>query len=161
MAYANLQQFRARLGALRLSDMVNAAPEGEDSDLQDLLDSGAARMNSVFARAGYAVPLDLDTIIDPTLRAQLEAQLAVANSVFAAWDAVSGVADAGSGLKLAYDRQNGWLKAILEGREQLVGLAKTNQAALLGGRFAVVPLDDDLDVLEAKMNAFNRLGTLG
>ena len=158
-AYATVEQFRARLGALRLSDMVNVAPESEDADLVDLLNSAAARMNSTFARAGYAIPLDLTLITDTGLRGQLSSQLAVANAVLAAWDAVSGVADAGSGLKLAYDRQNKWLANILEGKESLLGLGKAGQAAVVGGRFGVVTLDDDLDRLEAQMSRWSRLGT--
>lgn len=154
--YASLEQFKAHLGALRLSGMTNVEEASEDAFFADLLLAGSGEIDSVAASAGYAVPLDLDTIVSLDLRAKLEALLAVTTTTLAAWSMVGGMAGASEGLKLAYDKASAWLKSIRKGEAELLGLTKTGKSARVAGRVGVVLGDDDLDRLMNKVDRFNR-----
>lgn len=155
-AYATIEQFKAHLGALRLSDMANVGEGGEDSFFGDLLLAGSGEIDSVAASAGYVVPLDLDTIVSLDLKAKLQALLAVTTTTLAAWSMVGGTAGASEGLKLAYDKASAWLKSIRKGEAELLGLSKSAKSARVSGRVGVVLGDDDLDRLLNKVDRFNR-----
>lgn len=155
-AYATVEQFRAHLGALRLSDMANAEAAAEDDFFADLLLAGSGEIDSVAASAGYAVPLDLDTIVSLDLKAKLQALLSVTTTTLAAWSMVGGTAGASEGLKLAYDKASAWLRSIRKGEAELLGLAKTAKSARVAGRVGAVLGEDDLDKLMNKVDRFHR-----
>jgi hypothetical protein len=57
VAYATIDDFRDFIGASRLVGMISVDPAEQESFITKLLNAGAASMNSVFAQAGYALPL--------------------------------------------------------------------------------------------------------
>jgi len=156
--FATVEQFKAHLGALRLSGMAQVAELEEDAFYDSALLAAQARMESAFARAGYEVPLDLESVSSEAQREKLEALLALRCTTFAAWEMLAGVAGAPDGLKLSHDNALKWLDGILSGKETLLGLEKVNQARVVAGRVGVVLGGDDLDRLDRDIRAFGRQG---
>lgn len=156
--YATIEQFQAHIGALRLAGM-SGLDEGQQPEFYvSLLLAATSRMNGVFARSGYVVPLQLEQIENEDLRAQLRAQLAIHCTTLAAWSMLVGLTGAAEGLKLAHDNTASWLKGIQDGTEELLGLTKEEKQSRTGGRVGVVLGNDDLDRTMRALDRFQGMG---
>jgi phage gp36-like protein len=134
VAYATIDDFRDFIGASRLVGMISVDPAEQESFITKLLNAGAASMNSVFAQAGYALPLT------PAPAGELADLLTVHNCALAARPLRQGVVDEPVGIRKAIDDAIDWLNRIRSGEEELLGV---NKSVAIGaepraGRFAFV-----------------------
>lgn len=145
--YATVDQFKARIGSLRLANMSQVDTSEQEADWNLLLAAASSTINDHLSRARYSTPIDPDEIADAVLRAQAVARLAVICCTLAAWPMMAAIPDAPKGLLSVKSDVDRWLAGLISGEVKIAGLAQLNEAIddRASGRIGgVVGCDDNL-----------------
>lgn len=138
--YADIEFFQRHIGPMRLGEMSHADETEQGAHYATLLSSASGHMDSMFAAAGYVVPIDPLSAAPAAVQQQLADDLAVMCATLAAWALVSGMVDAPEGLEKAVKSIEARLVRIMDGKEFLLGIAKDSATVrpLHAGRMAFV-----------------------
>lgn len=162
MAYATPKDLENFFGQSRLRDWYSHMGESElEASYLRAVNSASARMNGVFSRSGYTVPVDPSLLANPDLATQLTEQLREVCCALAISAGIGGNVKPPEGAEEQVRQAEAWLKSILKGDESILGFVRGQEPAreMLAGRIGFVGTGEEIAIPHEEFEMF-RFGFL-